>query len=142
MKGKPAMAASLCARGSAEFDTAARVTVRVAEWMRNHPLPRGAVYSVNIPMLPMKEIKGIRAARLAPNYLDTPLYREISTPDGIQYQYIHGRDVVPLDKPEYDIVLVGEGYVTVTKLTWDMRLNAPDPEIPDAILTEVRHEPV
>jgi len=34
-----------------------------------------------------------------------------------------------MDDPDYDGVKINQGYATMTKLTWDIRLNADDSEI-------------
>ena len=36
---------------------------------------------------------------------------------------------MPFENPEYDLTKIGQGYCTLTKLTWDWRLNAGDGEL-------------
>lgn len=127
MSGTPALAASLCAYNTHEYAAAAKLAVRVAEWMLAHPLPRGALYNLNVPALPYEEIRGVRAAKLASTYLDSPCYVETDTAEGRLYSYIHGVDSVTVNGPETDVMLTRAGYASLTQLTWDMRLNAPDP---------------
>ncbi len=129
MAGTPALAASLCAYNTHEYDAAARVTVRVAEWMIDHPLPKGALYNLNVPALPYDEILGVRAATLAPTYLEmTSFYEDPQAPcgDGIAYAHQHYQ---PPEQPEgTDVWLTHQGYASLTKLTWDFRMNAEPPE--------------
>jgi len=47
---------------------------------------------------------------------------------GVCYYYMSGT-FPPMDKPDYDGVLIKQGYATMTKVTWDLRLNADDSEI-------------
>lgn len=131
MSGTPALAASLCAYNTHEYAAAAKLAVRVAEWMLAHPLPRGALYNLNVPALPYEEIRGVRAAKLASTYLDSPCYVETDTAEGRLYSYIHGVDSVAVNDPETDVMLTRAGYASLTQLTWDMRLNAPDPDPSD-----------
>ena len=131
MSGTPALAASLCAYNTHEYAAAAKLAVHVAEWMLAHPLPRGALYNLNVPALPYEEIRGVRAAKLASTYLDSPCYVETDTAEGRLYSYIHGVDSVAVNDPETDVMLTRAGYASLTQLTWDMRLNAPDPDPSD-----------
>ena len=125
MSGVPALASSIGAFDHSDYVPAARITLKVAEWMMEHPLARGEFYNLNIPALPYEEIRGVIAAPLAPNYLDTAAYKP--TEDG-KYMYTHGVNV-PFDDPECDVLRMKEGYAPLTKLTWDMRLNAPHPDV-------------
>ena len=128
MCGTPGLAVSLCVdpRGSDEVDysAAARAALRVAEWMPAHPLPLGAMYSLNVPALPYAQLKGIVAARLAPVFLDEPDY----LPDG-EGGWRYRGIARPFHGEDYDLLLAEQGYCTLTKLTWDFRLNADDEEL-------------
>lgn len=125
MSGKPALASSLGAFGCGDYTSAAIITLKVAEWMMRHPLERGDFYNLNIPAVPYAQIRGVVSAPLAPNYLDSAVY--IPTEDG-KYMYTHGVNV-PYDNPACDKLRMEAGFATVTKLTWDMRLQAPEPDM-------------
>ena len=128
MCGTPALAVSLCVdpRGLDEVDysAAARAALRVAEWMPAHPLPLGAMYSLNVPALPYERIKGLVAAKLAPVFLDAPDYLPAED-GGWRYRGI----ARPYYDENYDVMRSEQGYATLTKLTWDFRLNADDGEL-------------
>ena len=124
MSGVPAMAVSLRAPNGGEFGAAAQVALRVLEYAREHPLPRGCAYNLNVPALPYAQIRGVRAASIAPTYLDSPAYRRAG--DGA-YLYVHGEESEPLP-PGCDKRLVEEGWAALTKLTWNLQMNAPDPD--------------
>ena len=133
MSGTQALAVSLCTAafgGSDDNDyaPAARVALRVAEWLREHPQPRGVILSLNVPLLPYEEIRGILPAALAPVFLEAPAYVEGTDEWGPNYLYCNGEGL-PLDDPEYDVVRSDRGYATLTKLTWDLRLDADDGEL-------------
>ena len=124
MSGAQAMAVSLCAPNGGDFEAAARVALRALEYAREHPLPRGCAYNLNVPALPYAQIRGVRAASVAPTYLDSPAYR----PDGEgAYLYEHGEEAFPLPAG-CDKRLTQEGWATLTKLTWNLQMNAPDPD--------------
>ena len=132
MCGSQGLAVSLCVSHlnseDADYTAAARVALRVAEWMPGHPLPRGVAYNLNVPTLPYAQIRGIVPARLAPVYLVDPKYEEYRDEQGCCYRYSGGEGQVPCD-PDYDTVKTGLGYATLTRLTWDFRLNADDAEL-------------
>lgn len=125
MSGAQSMAVSLRAPNGGAFEAAARVALRVLDYARSHPLPRGCCYNLNIPALPYEAIRGVRAAQVAPTYLDAPAYR--LAPDGA-YLYEHGEESAPLDDPRCDALLVRAGYAALSKLTWNLQMNAPDPD--------------
>ena len=124
MSGVPALASSMHKEHCSDYSAAARLTVRTAEWMMDHPLRRGEIYNLNVPM---EKIRGIAAAVLAPNYLDSAAYLVEETEDGVQYRYCPGVNV-PIDDPKCDLLKIEQGYATLTKLTWNLRADAPDPD--------------
>ncbi|MBR1560887.1 MAG: 5'/3'-nucleotidase SurE [Clostridia bacterium] len=126
MCGAQALAVSLVVdfhRQDEDYGPAARLAIRVAEWIKAHPLPRGCIYNLNLPPLPYDAIKGLVAAPLDPLFVADALYR---VEDG-GYHYVFAES--PLDVPDSDFKRVNDGYATITKLTWDMRLNADDGEL-------------
>jgi 5'-nucleotidase len=133
MSGTPALAVSLCVgpvtgEDHSDYTAAARVALRVAEWMPGHPLPRGVIYNLNVPPIPYGQLKGLRPATLAPVFLEDPLYEAVADGQGTRYRYRDGGRP-RLNDPEYDVCKTNRGYATLTKLTWDIRLNADDSEL-------------
>ena len=131
MSGVPGLAASICAYGlpnPEDFAAAAKVAVKVCEWMMDNPLPRGCIYNLNVPALPYEEIKGVRAAKLGASYLDSPNYVESVVNGETVYNYKHGVDSVVNTDPECDILLTEAGYASLSKLTWNLQMKAEDPD--------------
>ena len=131
MSDTPAMAVSLCIRqwdGDHDYSHAARLAARVAAWVAEHPLPMGAIYNLNAPELPYDEYKGLVPAKLAPVYLDLPDYIVDEDEQGTCYYYANSEGQ-PMEDPDYDVLRIGQGYATITKLTWDFRLNADDADM-------------
>ena len=131
MSGTPGWGASICAYGlqkAEDFAASAKLAVKVAEWMMDHPLPRGCIYNLNVPARPYEEIKGVRAAALGVAYMDSPEYIEDEIDGEKVYRYTHGMDSVENTDPECDILLTQAGYASLTKLTWSLRMNGYDPE--------------
>lgn len=133
MTGTQALAVSLCVSDYSgedrnDYGAAARLALRVAAWIMAHPLRRGEMYSLNVPLLPYAQIRGVVPATLAPIFLEDAVYAETEDEQGLCYLYRNGPGL-PLDDPGYDVVRIDEGYATMTKLTWDFRLNADDSEL-------------
>ena len=133
MCGVQALAVSLCTtdvcgEDHTDYTASARAALRVAAWQMEHPLPRGAILSLNVPPLPYGELRGIRPATLAPIFLEEAVYEEVSDEQGPAYLYRYDASL-PLDDPEYDMYKSARGYATLTRLAWDMRLNADDADL-------------
>jgi len=130
MCGAPALAVSLCVDGwdaPADFAPAARLAVRVAEWAAARPLPMGCLYNLNVPPIPYEAIRGLAPGRLAPVFMGAPSYRPVEA-DTYRFEF---NAPVSLEVPEADASLIGQGYATITRLTWDCRLNAPEDDLRD-----------
>lgn len=136
MSGTQALAVSLCGFSDWDFSPASRIAVKVAEWAAEHPLPRGAIYNLNVPKRPFEEIVGVRAATMAQTYHDSPAYNEVETERGVEYAYTHGVDAIELTDPECDVLLTRAGYATLTKLWWNLRMEGEDPDVSDIDLKE------
>lgn len=129
MCGTQALAVSLCVAHThgedrEDYAPAARAALRVAEWMRARPLPRGAIYNLNVPTLPYEQIKGIAAGRLAEVFLDDPDFARDG--DG---GWLYCGTPRQIDLAGTDVGLTRAGYASLTKLTWDFRLNEDDGEL-------------
>ena len=133
MCGAQALAVSLCTgpgigTDQSDYAPAARVALQVIRWRPGHPLPRGVMYNLNVPPLPYEQLRGIRPARLAPVFMEDPSYELLEDGQGARYIYRGGAGQ-PAEDPNHDTVLTTRGYATLTKLTWDFRLNADDSEL-------------
>ncbi|MCQ2437949.1 MAG: 5'/3'-nucleotidase SurE [Clostridia bacterium] len=128
-----AIATSMSSYNCKDYTAGAEVTVRLAEWAKDHPLPRGAVYNLNIPDIPYDEIKGVRNATLGPMFVCTPAAQAVETPEGVRYAYKLGENV-PYEDPECDFLVIREGWATLTKVCWNVKLNAPDADLTDLSL--------
>ena len=129
MDGFPALAVSLCFQPtdtSANYAAAARLAARVVGWMEKHPLPEGCIYNLNVPNVAYETVKGLRAAKLAKVFFGGT-YEPASDEKGICYHYRYAEP--PRWPEDSDMALISRGYATITKLTWDMRMNAEDEEL-------------
>jgi 5'-nucleotidase len=62
--GLPAIAVSLAGHDEQHFATAAYVTVEVLKKLKTHPLAANQILNINVPAVPLHELKGIQVTRL------------------------------------------------------------------------------
>jgi len=82
-------------------------------------MPTGVLASVNVPYLPIEQIKGFRITRLGLRVYRSRLDRR-QDPRGRPYFWIGGE--APTGIPEYgtDVGALAEGYVSITPLQLDL----------------------
>ncbi|QSX34770.1 5'/3'-nucleotidase SurE [Shewanella avicenniae] len=117
--GLPAIAVSLVGRELVHYGTAAAYAVKVIEGLLRHPLDADQILNINVPDLPLDQIKGVKVTRLGTRH---------KAEDMIKTQDPHGRDIYwlgpvgqELDVGEdTDFYTVAAGYVSITPLTVDL----------------------
>ncbi|WP_159565114.1 5'/3'-nucleotidase SurE [Budvicia diplopodorum] len=115
--GLPALAVSL--NGERHFDTAAIITSQLLRGLQQEPLRTGRILNVNVPDLPIEEIKGFKVTRCGRRH---PADRVICQQDP------RGNDLYwigpPGDKDDFgegtDFAAVEQGYVSITPLQVDL----------------------
>ncbi|PKH20021.1 5'/3'-nucleotidase SurE [Enterobacterales bacterium CwR94] len=119
--GLPALAVSL--NGYQHYDTAAAVTATLLRALMREPLRTGRILNVNVPDLPLSEIKGIRVTRCGSRHPADKVIAQ-QDPRGATLYWIGP----PGDKhdagPDTDFAAVDEGYVSVTALHVDLTAHA------------------
>jgi len=121
--GVPGVAVSLCSYTSEEFEAAAALGVKTAEWAVHHPLPRGEIYNLNVPRRDI--ILGVRPASVSHEFIGDPDYTLLD--DG-SYMVANTPDVLPR-KDDGDTELTRAGYATVSVLTWNLQAATPVPDV-------------
>lgn len=120
--GLPALAVSL--DGSHEkpfvhFETAAKLARRGLALLREKPLPFGGYYSINVPDLPLAQVKGIRYGHLG-KVLYTAAYEERRDEEGNPVYFECGERIPNGDGPrDTDEYWLARGYATVSALGFD-----------------------
>ncbi len=121
MCGVPAVASSMASFDPRYgYDAAAELTVRLALWAAEHPLPRGACYNLNVP--DVERIRGVRMATLSPNYLTEPCFREYTTPWGRTVYWTFEDEDGEYDPSSDWRLCCHEGFATVTPVGWNCAL--------------------
>ncbi len=117
--GLPAVAVSLCSKDEAHYETAASVAVKIINELSSHPLPKDQIININVPDIPLDELKGIRVTRLGSRHKAETMTRQ-RDPWGRDV-YWYGSLGVASDAGEgTDFHAVKHGYASVTPLNVDM----------------------
>jgi 5'-nucleotidase len=132
--GIPGVAVSLDTpddhEGPRDYEQAAQYGRIVAEQVIQHDLPKNTVLNVNVPYLPVEEIKGVQVTRQGLRvYRDELVRRE--DPHGRPYYWIGGEPPtgVPQDGTDFGALLAG--FVSVTPLHLDLTAYQMQAEIKD-----------
>ncbi|MFB0953620.1 MAG: 5'/3'-nucleotidase SurE [Aeromonadaceae bacterium] len=115
--GLPAMAVSLV--GSQHFASAAHYACRLVQGLMRRPLPSDQILNVNVPDLPLAQIKGIRVTRLGCRHPAEAVIVE-QDPRGRPIYWI-GPPGATQDAGEgTDFSAIEAGFVSITPLQVDM----------------------
>lgn len=116
--GFPAVAISLASRECVHYDTAAQVMNKLLKGLKAFSLESNIILNVNVPDIPLAEIKGYRLTRLGCRHrADTIVPAE--DPRG-QPVYWLGPPSEPQDiGEETDFDAIAKGYVSITPLVVD-----------------------
>ncbi|HEV8442664.1 MAG TPA: 5'/3'-nucleotidase SurE [Steroidobacteraceae bacterium] len=126
--GKPAVALSLNTdglRGDAQrhFETGAHFARQIVERLLAQPLARATVLNVNVPNIPVAEVKGIRITRLGNRHRSEQVIRA-EDPRGRPVYWVGPAGAGQDAGPGTDFHAVAEGFVSVTPLTVDLTNHA------------------
>lgn len=126
--GKPAVAVSLNTdglRGDAQrhFETGAHFARFIVERLQSQPLARATVLNVNVPNIPVAEVKGIRVTRLGNRHRSEHVIRA-EDPRGRPVYWVGPAGAGQDAGPGTDFHAVAEGFVSVTPLTVDLTNHA------------------
>ena len=117
--GLPAIAVSLCSKKEANYETAAEVVVNIINQMDTYPLPTDQVINVNVPDIPLAQLKGIKVTRLGARHKADTM-TEQTDPWG-RSVYWYGSLGIEKDAGiGTDFNAINEGYVALTPLKVDM----------------------
>ena len=115
--GFPALAVSL--DGFQHYDTAAQVTCRLLKALSAHPLRTGRILNVNVPDLPLSQIKGIKVTRCGSRHpADKVIHQH--DPRGRDLYWIGPPGAKHDAGPDTDFAAVEQGYVSITPLQVDL----------------------
>jgi 5'-nucleotidase len=117
--GLPSLAISMNSWMPRHYDTGAAIALRLIQHFPFVQLSSGAVLNVNVPDLPLSEIKGIRLTRLGGRHRSEPLV-QTKDPRGHTVYWIGAPGQEADAGPGTDFEAVAQGYVSVTPLHFDL----------------------
>lgn len=117
--GYPSIALSCCSMTPQHMETSAAVAVKMAAYLAAHPLPFGTLLNVNVPDVPLSELRGVRAVPMCRQEYQLD-FIERRDPKGRAYYWpprhrtgVFGEELT--DEPQ-----IRAGYVTVTPIGYDL----------------------
>ncbi|MCX8960369.1 5'/3'-nucleotidase SurE [Erwinia psidii] len=126
--GLPALAVSL--NGHQHYETAAAVTCSLLRALQREPLRTGRILNINVPDLPLTELKGIRVTRCGSRHPSDRAIPQLD-PRGNTFYWI-GPPGEKLDAgPDTDFAAIDQGYVSVTALHVDLTAHSAQDVVAD-----------
>ncbi len=117
--GFPAVAISLNGKTLKHYNSAAIYARRIVQGLLTHPIASDQILNINVPDLPLDEIKGIRVTRLGARHKAEGIIRT-QDPAGREIFWL-GPPGTEQDASEgTDFHAVANGYVSITPLTVDL----------------------
>lgn len=117
--GLPALAVSLVGTDLKHYATAAAVVKKLIKNLQSKPLAVNTILNVNIPDLPLEEIKGIQVTRLGQRHKSEPVIKD-KDPRGKPIYWIGPVGAEQDGGVGTDFHAIREGYVSITPLQVDL----------------------
>lgn len=128
--GVPSIAISLASFAGRHFETAARIARQLVERFRDHPTNEPTLINVNVPDVPMAELKGLTVTRLGRRHKAEPVVKQINPRNETVYWV--GAAGEAQDAGEgTDFHAVAQGYASITPLQIDLTRYAQLPALRD-----------
>jgi len=121
--GIPAVAVSLDSPdnhlGMTDYSAAAEVAGWVVEAFSKYGLPPNSLINVNVPFIPLDQIKGLRVTRMGLRVYHDKVDKRID-PRARPYYWVIGESPTGIPERGTDIGALSEGYVSITPLQLDL----------------------
>ena len=115
--GLPSIAISLASWKCIYFETAAIIAKRLVEKIEKAPLSHNTIINVNVPDVPIEQIKGIKSTRLGNRHMSEPSMQDKDNPS----LYWIGENGQEADNVEgTDFYAISNNFVSVTPLQIDL----------------------
>jgi 5'-nucleotidase len=103
----------------ADLSAAKKIMEKIARQVLKNGLPAGVALNVNIPDLPVNEIKGIKIARQSMDKWNET-YDKRTNPFGRDYYWLNGNFTYEDKGTDTDVYALKNGYVLVVPVQFDM----------------------
>jgi len=117
--GFPAIAISLASNEPQYFETAAEVAVYLLRRIQEKPLAQDVVLNVNVPDIPVAELKGYQVTRLGQRHKSEPVIKS-QDPRGRPIYWVGPPGLARDDGFGTDFDAVRNNYVSITPLQLDL----------------------
>ena len=117
--GFPAIAISLASNEPEYFETAAEVAVYLLRRIQEKPLAQDVVLNVNVPDIPVAELKGYQVTRLGQRHKSEPVIKS-QDPRGRPIYWVGPPGLARDDGFGTDFDAVRNNYVSITPLQLDL----------------------
>ena len=117
--GLPAIAISLVGHKGEHYHSAAVYAVKLVKGLLAHPLPKDQILNVNVPDVPLDQIKGIKVTRLGARHKAEGMVRTLD-PAGREIFWLGPPGATQDASDGTDFGAVAQGYVSITPLTVDL----------------------
>lgn len=117
--GLPAIAMSMVGSDIKHYDTAAAIACQLVTRLQSQTLPAQTILNVNVPNLPLNEIKGMKVTRLGSRHRAEPVVKEVD-PRGRPIFWVGPVGPEADSGIGTDFHAIAQGYVSVTPLHLDM----------------------
>lgn len=117
--GLPAIAVSMVGNTIHHYKTGALIVKQLVMKLRTHYLPSQTILNVNVPDLPLHEIKGMQVTRLGTRHSAAPIQRELD-PRGHPMYWIGPPGAEADAGPGTDFCAINQDCVSITPLHLDM----------------------
>ncbi len=121
--GLPAIAVSLVGSEGKHYESAAAISLKLVKQLRQQSLPSNQILNVNVPDLPLSQIKGIKVTRLGSRHRAEMMVKQ-QDPRGHDIYWLGPPGAMQDAGEGTDFAAIAAGYVSITPLTIDMTAHA------------------
>jgi len=135
--GLPALAFSVYAVDNHSLSAAAKLAALLAKRIDSNTLPTNILLNVNLPALPLVEIRGAKVTQLASQSHSFTVEEEYDGNE-VHYRLVYRRVNKDTNR-KTDIWAIEQGNISITPLHIHL-LNKPAPVITDSLFSDLLHE--
>ena len=117
--GFPAMAVSMSSHTPEHYETGAQIALQLVERLKNKPLAPESILNVNVPDLPLAEIKDMQITRLGHRHKAEPVVKELD-PRGRPIYWVGPAGPAQDAGPGTDFFALRNACVSITPLQVDL----------------------
>jgi 5'-nucleotidase len=119
IQGVPSLAVSLTGNYGEGFHVAGAIVTRLLKTIKENRLSYPGLLNINIPALPLAQIKGFKFCRLGiRRYIDS--FEKRQDPRGNTYYWLAGEVIQGGEEKGTDVWALQEGYVPISPISFDM----------------------